>query len=384
MLQALLTPGSIAVIGASRTPGKVGHDVLANLVKGGFAGRIVPVNPAARSVLDLPCHPSLEAAGGTIDLGVIAVPPPRCSPRPRSACAPGRRRWSSSRPASGRPGRRAPRRRSSSRTSAPPQGVRLLGPNCLGLINTAPPDERLVRRADAAAGRDLGVLAVRRPVHRDPRPARRRGLGLAKLISIGNKADLDETDFLAALARDDADQGHRRLPREHHVRRRIHGGGRGGGPTKPVVILKVGTTAAGAGAASSPHRRASPGPTSPTAPRSSARASSAPTPSRRSSTMPRPSRCSRCPRATASPSSPTPAGPASWPPTPSRRPGCGWRRSAPAPPPRCARACRAAASVGNPIDVLGDADPERYVVAIDGGPGRPGRRRSSCSSRRRP
>jgi acetyltransferase len=73
-LDALLAPGSIALIGASRTAGKVGHDILANLIAGGFAGRIVPVNPSAPTILDLPCFPSLEAAGGKIDLGVIAVP----------------------------------------------------------------------------------------------------------------------------------------------------------------------------------------------------------------------------------------------------------------------------------------------------------------------
>ena len=74
MMESLLTPGSVAVIGASRTPGKVGHELVANLKAGGFEGLIVPINPSADDVLGLTCYPDLAAAGGSIDLAVVAVP----------------------------------------------------------------------------------------------------------------------------------------------------------------------------------------------------------------------------------------------------------------------------------------------------------------------
>ena len=74
MFEALMYPKTVAVIGASRTPGKVGHEILANLVDGGFAGKIIPVNPSADEVLDLKCYPDLKTAGGKVDLSVIAVP----------------------------------------------------------------------------------------------------------------------------------------------------------------------------------------------------------------------------------------------------------------------------------------------------------------------
>ena len=64
MLEALLIPESIAVIGASRSPGKVGHEILANLVASGFVGRIVPVNPSAGEVLGMTCFPDLKAHRG--------------------------------------------------------------------------------------------------------------------------------------------------------------------------------------------------------------------------------------------------------------------------------------------------------------------------------
>ncbi len=74
MLEALLKPDAIAVIGASRTPGKVGHEILANLIDGGFQGEIVPINPSSSEILGLTCHPDLKTSGRTIDLSVISVP----------------------------------------------------------------------------------------------------------------------------------------------------------------------------------------------------------------------------------------------------------------------------------------------------------------------
>ena len=63
MLESLLAPKTVAVIGASRTPGKVGYEIVANLVNGGFKGQIVPVNPAADEVLSLKCYKDLAAFG---------------------------------------------------------------------------------------------------------------------------------------------------------------------------------------------------------------------------------------------------------------------------------------------------------------------------------
>ena len=59
MLEHLFSPESVAVAGASKTPGKVGHDILANLVKSGFTGKILPINPAGGTMMGLPVYPSL-------------------------------------------------------------------------------------------------------------------------------------------------------------------------------------------------------------------------------------------------------------------------------------------------------------------------------------
>src|ERR1039457_2074087 len=73
MLETLLYPKSVAVIGASRSEEKVGYAVLANLVNGGFKGEIVPVNPGATEILGLKCYKSLDEYKGQIELSVIVV-----------------------------------------------------------------------------------------------------------------------------------------------------------------------------------------------------------------------------------------------------------------------------------------------------------------------
>ena len=74
MLESLLYPQAVAVMGASRTPGKVGYAVVANLIQGGFEGDIVPVNPSGGELLGHKVYTSLEEYGRQIDLSVIAVP----------------------------------------------------------------------------------------------------------------------------------------------------------------------------------------------------------------------------------------------------------------------------------------------------------------------
>jgi acetyltransferase len=75
MLEAIFTPQSVAVVGASPDPTKLGHRVLKNVVENGYTGRILPIHPTAPRVLDLPAYPSISAVPDAIDLAVIVVPP---------------------------------------------------------------------------------------------------------------------------------------------------------------------------------------------------------------------------------------------------------------------------------------------------------------------
>src|SRR5512138_3976651 len=73
-LNSLLQPKSVAIVGASAQPGKSGYTVIENLLKGGYKGKIYPINPSATEILNLPVFPNIAAVPGTIDLAVITVP----------------------------------------------------------------------------------------------------------------------------------------------------------------------------------------------------------------------------------------------------------------------------------------------------------------------
>jgi len=73
-LAPLITPRGLAVVGASASPGKLGHTVFKNIVEAGFPGRIVPVNPRAEAILGLPCAKSLDDLPEPVDLAVIIIP----------------------------------------------------------------------------------------------------------------------------------------------------------------------------------------------------------------------------------------------------------------------------------------------------------------------
>ena len=122
MLESLLYPKAVAVMGASRTPGKVGYAVVANLIQGGFEGDIVPVNPSGGEMLGQKFYTSLEEYGKPIDLSVIAVPTaavkgavdllaPSKAPRPSWSSPPASKKWARRAPPRARDRRPLPRRR---------------------------------------------------------------------------------------------------------------------------------------------------------------------------------------------------------------------------------------------------------------------------------
>ena len=74
-LDAIFAPNAIAIIGASTTPGKVGHDIFANILKGGFKGTLYPVNPNAKSILSVKTFPTINDIPDTVDLSIIILPP---------------------------------------------------------------------------------------------------------------------------------------------------------------------------------------------------------------------------------------------------------------------------------------------------------------------
>lgn len=250
-MQKLFLPDSVAVIGASRTPGKVGYDILNNLVTCGFKGTIIPVNPAGGELLGLKVYQSLQQYEGRVDQVIIVVPASIVLDAARDAVAKGAGVVvviSAGFKETGEEGKRAEEKLVDICRSG---GARLLGPNCLGLINTennlnASFAGKMPKAGNISIFSQSGALCT---AMLDM--AAGRHLGMSKLVSIGNKADISAVDMLQALAHD-------------HLTRVIVGyledisngdefikAAEEASSQKPVVIFKSGTTAAGQRAAAS-------------------------------------------------------------------------------------------------------------------------------------
>uniref|UniRef100_A0AAU2V0S5 GNAT family N-acetyltransferase n=1 Tax=Streptomyces sp. NBC_00003 TaxID=2903608 RepID=A0AAU2V0S5_9ACTN len=201
-VQRLLAPGSVAVIGTGRTPGGVGRTVLRNLLDAGFTGRTYAVNkalgPDQRELDGVPAFPSVGAIGEPVDLAIVAVPAERvpeavadCGEHGVQSLVVLAADYAESGP-QGRERQRALVRQARS------YGMRLIGPNAFGIINTAA-EVRLnasLAPEPPAAGR-IGLftqsgaigIALLSGLYR-------RGAGLSTFISSGNRADLSGNDFL--------------------------------------------------------------------------------------------------------------------------------------------------------------------------------------------
>ena len=138
-MQRLLRPRSVAVIGASRSPGTVGHELVRNLVTGGFQGPVYPVNPTASHIASVPCFASLDQIPGAVDLAIVAVPAPRRYPRSSTnVAAKAWVAWLSSRRTSPRTAPTGRHWSAKWRVWPTPTGCGWSGPNCFGVLNTDP------------------------------------------------------------------------------------------------------------------------------------------------------------------------------------------------------------------------------------------------------
>ena len=363
MLESLLNPDAVAVVGASRTPGKVGHDILANLIDGGFEGKILPVNPSAGEILGLPCCKDLRSCDEKIDLSVIAVPGPAVRTAVEGSIHAGAKAIVVITAGFKEVGAEGAELERQIAKICKASGVRLLGPNCLGLINShhrmnASFATHMPKPGGVSVFSQSGALCTAILDW-----AADRHLGLSKLISVGNKADIDECDLLKALAEDEQTKvivGYLESIASGDQFIKV---AEAASTVKPVVILKAGTTSSGSKAASS-H-------TGSLAGADIAYGAAF----KRSGVIRADNFESLFDAAKALAMQPLPKGDRVAIITNAGGPGimaadavehAGMKVTALARAQATAlkKKLPAAASVGNPIDVLGDADPERYVTAL--------------------
>ncbi|WP_312888341.1 bifunctional acetate--CoA ligase family protein/GNAT family N-acetyltransferase [Nonomuraea rhodomycinica] len=243
----LLTPGSVAVIGASREPGGVGQAVLRNLLAADFTGPVYPVHREVRAVAGVRAYPSVSAIDDTVDLAVVAVPAESVADVVKECAEKGVHGLVVVSSGFGETGEEGRARQDELARIARAYGLRMVGPNCLGIANTDPAVRLNATLAATVPGRGrvgffsqsgaLGTALLQRVAQ--------RGMGISSFVSAGNRADVSGNDLLQYWEEDAATEvillyleslgNPRKFTR---LARRIS-------HTKPVVVVKSGGTPAG-------------------------------------------------------------------------------------------------------------------------------------------
>lgn len=252
MLETFFKPKSVAVVGASASPDKLGHAVLKNAIESGYSGTLYPINPKGGHILGCQAYASIDALPETPDLAVIVIPYMQV-PAAVEAC--GKKGVPSVVVISAgfrEAGYEGMNREVEVVNLAKKYNIRLVGPNCLGLIDTYTPLNVTFAAGTPPRG-PIGFMSQSGALGTailDWSLAGSR-IGFSKFISLGNKADVSEIDLLEALADDPETkvilsyseglpQGQRFMQVAREVSRK-----------KPVIIVKSGVTTAGSRAVSS-------------------------------------------------------------------------------------------------------------------------------------
>ena len=252
-LDPILRPSRIAVIGASRTPNTIGYQVVSNLVTNGFAGAVYPVNPRAVAIHGLPAWPGVLDLPHAPDVAIVTVPREHVLEVADQAGQRGARGLVVISAGFREVGGDGIARERALLDIAQRHGMRLVGPNCMGMINTDPdvrmnatfarPMPPFGRAAFVSQSGALGVSVLDY--------AKELGIGIAQFVSMGNKADVSGNDLLLQWEHDpqigvilmyveNFGNSRRFLEVASRITR-----------TKPIIVVKSGRSVVGARAASS-------------------------------------------------------------------------------------------------------------------------------------
>ena len=250
-LENFFNPQSVAIVGASHTKGKVGYEILKNMMDAGYSGKLFPVNPRPHPIEGLECFPDLKSIGQKPDL-VIVIVPAKIVPTIMQQCVDvGAQSVIIITAGFKEIGKAGDALEKQIIQIARKAGIRIIGPNCLGVIAPA-------NKVNASFGGPLPAVGTIGYLSQSGAlltaildMANANDIGFSKLVSIGNKADVDELDVIKALAEDkdtkviagylesitNGNQFVRQAERISH--------------DKPILLIKSGGTDAGAKAASS-------------------------------------------------------------------------------------------------------------------------------------
>jgi acetate---CoA ligase (ADP-forming) len=252
-MQAFFKPRVVAVVGANRTRGKIGSEIFNNLLGAGFTGTIVPVHPAAAEIAGLTAYRRVSDVPGAVDLAMIVVPAGEVLPTVDDCISKGVRAICVISAGFSECGADGRAREAILVEKVRRAGCRLIGPNCMGVLNTAS-DVRLNAtfspvyppQGNVAMSTQSGALGLAILDY-----AKRLGIGISSFVSVGNKADVSGNDLIQYWAEDPETavillylESFGNPKRFSEIARRV-------GRTKPIVAVKAGRSTAGSRAASS-------------------------------------------------------------------------------------------------------------------------------------
>ncbi|MHC4625680.1 MAG: acetate--CoA ligase family protein [Planctomycetota bacterium] len=249
--ESFFNPRSVAMVGVSQHKGKVGYEILANMLAAGYEGEIFLVNPQADTIEGLKCYPDLLSIGRVPELAVIVVPA-RIVPAVLRQCAKLKVKSAIVITAGFKEvGKEGKELEEEVVQIAKRSGIRLVGPNCLGVIAPANklnasfggklPAEGTVGYLSQSGALLAAVLDM----------ANDSGIGFSKLISVGNKADVDELDVLRAFGEDPHTKVIAGYLESISDGNAFVGQAEMISNEKPILLMKPGGTQAGAKAAAS-------------------------------------------------------------------------------------------------------------------------------------
>ena len=252
-LTPFFKPRSVAVVGASRDPDAIGYRIMQYLIMSRFNGPVYPINPKANVVGSIPAYPSLKEVPGHVDLAVVSVPQKFVMDVVKDCGEKGVRSLVVISAGFAETGEEGAERQEDLLELARSYGMRIVGPNCLGLLNTNPevrlnasfspvfPPHGPISMSSQSGALGLAVLELAQDLN----------LGMSSFVSLGNKADVSGNDLITYWG-DDPDTGVILLYLESFGNpRRFARLARGVGRTKPILAVKAGRSKAGSKAASS-------------------------------------------------------------------------------------------------------------------------------------
>jgi acetyltransferase len=244
-------PKSLAVIGASNTPGKIGNALLSNLLGSGYKGKVYPINPKEKEILGLPCFPSLADVPDEIEMAIFCIPARKAIETAEECGKKGIRNLVVITAGFKEIGRAGAELENEFMSICRQYDMRVLGPNVVGFIDTHTPINATFLKGFPPKGEIAFISQSGAILASILDWSISAGIGYSKIYSLGNKADLSEVDFIAEAVDDpntkvilcyieDVTHGPEFLKVVAEATRK-----------KPVVILKSGTSQSGAMAASS-------------------------------------------------------------------------------------------------------------------------------------